>query len=325
MHIRTKFLSVIAALTLVSGGALAVSPAAAQFGGLGLGDIGKVVGLPSLNDLISGPKPVTTNIKDAVYGDASLDSFTPPVAAQPMHSLPRDKNGGFVLASGFYEYHAQSYCLHAGTHGPGGGDGYLYAPVKGSAKAAVETILQNSVKHPEIGQKTIQALLWAIVARAKFEDLNTELKFAAAQLLSKKQLATLNRNALSVLTSNEFAQITGGAPTFVRQVLQAESDIRRFATAPTLAYADMERAAVLTGAVPMGEGSVQTPSGRWSRHPDGYLVRYNPSGYSHTFTQIYVEPGSKAIGKVYDPALQIAVPGNTARQRLAQSARIYAN
>ena len=325
MRIRGKFLSALGAMALLTGGVVSMTPAVAQFGGLGLGDIGKVVGIPSLNDLISGPKPVTTNIKDAVYGDASMDSFQPAMAAQPMHSLPRDKKGGFVLAAGFYEYHAQSYCLHAGTHGPGGGDGYLYAPVKGSAKAAVESILQNSVNHPEISQKTIQALLWAIVARAKFEDLNTELKFAAAQLLSKKQIATLNRNALSVLTSSEFAQVTGGAPPFLRQVLQAESDIRRFATAPTLVYADMERAAVLTGAVPMGEGSIPTPSGRWSRHPDGYLVRYIPSGYSHTFTQIYVEPGSKAVGKVFDPALQIAVPGNTSRQRLAQSARIYQN
>ncbi len=320
---RGKFFSALTMLALVSGGAITLAPASAQFGGLGLGDIGKIVSLPSLGDLVSGPKPVSTNIKDAVYGDASLDGFKPPVAAQSMHRLTRDENGGFVLASGFYEYHAQSYCLHAGTHGPGGGDGYLYAPVKGSAKDAVESILRNSVKHPEIKQQTIQVLLWAIVARAKFEDLNSELKVAAVQLLSKKQIATLNRNALSVLTSNEFAQITGGAPPFVRQVLQAESDIRRFASAPTLAFADMERAAVLTGAVPMGEGSVQTPTNRWSRHPDGYLIRYIPSGYSHTFTQIYVEQGSKAVGKVYDPALHIAVPGNTSRQRLAQSARIY--
>ena len=63
------------------------------------------------------------------------------------------------------------------------------------------------------------------------------------------------------------------------------------------------------------------PSGRWSLHPDGYYVRYIPSGYSSTRTEIWVPEGSPAVGKEYDPATHIAVPGNTSRQRLIQSAR----
>ena len=76
-------------------------------------------------------------------------------------------------------------------------------------------------------------------------------------------------------------------------------------------------------AVPMGPGSQDIPSGRWSLHPDGYYIRYVPQGYSHTVVGIWVPQGSPAVGKEYDPATHIAVPGNTSRQRLIQSGRAY--
>ncbi len=82
---------------------------------------------------------------------------------------------------------------------------------------------------------------------------------------------------------------------------------------------------MLAGAVGLGPGSRAVPSGRWSLHPDGYYVRYLPQGYSHTVTQIWVPQGSPAVGRDYDPATHIAVPGNTARQRLIQSGRVYRN
>ena len=75
--------------------------------------------------------------------------------------------------------------------------------------------------------------------------------------------------------------------------------------------------------VGIGEGSREVPSGRWSLHPDGYYVRYLPVSYTNTVTQIWVPQGSPAVGKEYDPATHIAVPGNTARQRLMQSGRPY--
>lgn len=319
MKIRKSFSAAIIAITLSAGIVAVSSPAQAQFGGLG--KLLEDIAAPTLGSLIGGKKPISTNIKDATYGDPSKDGFTPPMAAQPLTSLRRTKNGGFKLAAGYYEMQAQSYCLHAGTHGPGGGDGYLYAPVLGSADDEVIAILQNSVDHPEIDQRKIQLLLWAIVSKAKFEDLNNDLKIVAAQLLSRRQLASLNRNALSVLSSREFSSIIGGTPPALRRVLSAERDIRRMVSRPNLVYSDIEAAAVLAGAVPMGEGSVQTPSGRWSLYPDGYFIRYIPSGYRRTLIQIWVESGSRGVGESFDPAEQIAVPGNTSRQRLAQSGR----
>lgn len=308
----------------IAGVALALSVATgaqAQFGGLGrvLGSVVKEVGVP---DFLSGPQPISTSIKDATFADPSRDGFNPGTA-QALTSLTRSDKGGFVLAPGHYTMLAQSYCLHAGTHGPSGGDGYLYAPVKGSAEDAVIAILQNSNAHPEIAQRDIQQLLWAIVARAKFEDLDNRLKLVAGQLLTTRQLASLNRNALSILTSNELSSVTGGLPGPLRTIVEAESQLRGMLTSGSSSYDDMERVAVLAGVAPMGAGSVDVPTSRWSRHPDGYWVRYRPNGYTNTNVDIFVEADSRAVGKVYDPGKSIAVPGNTSRQRLAQSGRVY--
>ncbi|HEX2269995.1 MAG TPA: hypothetical protein VHH35_10685 [Pyrinomonadaceae bacterium] len=295
--------------------ALSAASASAQFG-----DLADKLKKKTPN-LLGGKAPITTSLSDAKWGDASKDGFTPREAARSMMTLQRTPNGGFVVQPGYYTMQTQSYCLKAGTHGPGGGDGYLYAPPKGPAEDAVMTVLRNSVQHPEIEQQDVQALLWAIIARAKFEDLQPQMKATASRLLTPRQLASLNRNALDVLSGNALTDALGGVPEPLRQIAQAEAQLRQMLTTPGASFAEMERVAVLSGAAPLGPGSQDIPSGRWSMHPDGYFVRYLPSGYSSTRVEIWVPQGSPAVGKEYDPATHIAVPGNTARQRLAQSGR----
>lgn len=296
---------------------LCAAPTYAQFG-----DLADKLKKKTPN-LLGGKPPITTSLPDAKWEDASKDGFTPREAARSLMTLQRTPNGGFVVQAGYYTLQTQSYCLKAGTHGPGGGDGYLYAPPKGPAEDAVMTIVRNSVQHPEIEQHDIQALLWAIIARAKFEDLQPEMKATAAKLLTPRQLASLNRNALDALSGNALTDALGGVPEPLRQIAQAEAQLRQMLTTPGTSFAEMERVAVLSGVAPMGEGSRVVPSGRWSLHPDGYYVRYIPSGYSSTRVEIWVPQGSPAVGKEYDPATHIAVPGNTARQRLIQSGRAH--
>src|ERR687893_982574 len=152
--------------------AATAASASAQLGGLGgLGDKLK----KKTPNLLGDKQPITTSLSDAKWADASKDAFTPREANRSLMTLQRTPNGGFVLQPGYYSLQTQSYCLKAGTHGPGDGDGYLYAPPKGPAEDAVITIVRNSVNRPEIHQHDIQQLLWAIIARAKFEDLNGEL------------------------------------------------------------------------------------------------------------------------------------------------------
>lgn len=297
---------------------ICVAAASAQLGGLGsLGDKLK----KKTPNLLGDKQPITTSLPDAKWGDSSKDGFTPREPERSLMTLQRTPNGGFVLQPGYYKFTDQSYCLKAGTHGPGGGDGYLYAPPKGPAEDAVMTIVRNSVNRPEIHQHDIQALLWAIIARAKFEDLQPEMKATASKLLTPRQLAALNRSALDALSGNALTNALGGVPEPLRQIAQAEAQLRQMMTTPGASYADLERVAVLSGAAPKGEGSRDIPQGRWSLHPDGYYIRYLPSGYSTTVVEIWVPQGSPAVGKEYDPATHIAVPGNTARQRLIQSGR----
>ncbi|HEV2799756.1 MAG TPA: hypothetical protein VGW12_04620 [Pyrinomonadaceae bacterium] len=316
---RNKFVAALAVFTLLLFGGT-FETAHAQLGGLGgLGDKLKKK-TPGIS-LLEGKPPITTSLPDAKWGDASKDNFTPREAKRSLLTLQRTPNGGFVLQPGYYEMQTQSYCLKAGTHGPGGGDGYLYAPPLGPAEDAVMTIVRNSVQHPEIPQQDIQQLLWAIIARAKFEDLHGNLKATASRLLTPRQLASLNRSALDVLSGNALTNALGGVPEPLRQIAQAEAQLRQMLTTPGASFAEMERVAVLSGNAPLGEGSRDVPSGRWSLHPDGYYVRYLPSGYSSTRVEIWLPQGSPAVGKEYDPAAHVAVPGNTARQRLIQSGR----
>ena len=283
---------------------------------------GKLGNKAPVSSLLEGEPPITTSLSDAVYGDNSRDTYNPNELT-PLTSLERTLHGGFTLRPGLYEMHTQSYCLKAGTHGPGGGDGYLYAPPKGPAREAVVSIVRNSVSHSEIPQHKIQLLLWAIIARAKFENLTPDLKAVAAVLLTPEQLAMLNRRGLDLLPGPVHQKAMEQVPPAVRQVLEAEARVRQMLTNPGSSFEQIEGVAVLGGMAPLGEGSHQVPWGRWSRHPDGYYVRYLPRGYSYTVVQIWVPEGAPAVGREYDPALHIAVPGNTARQRLIQSGRVH--
>lgn len=289
----------------------------AQFGGLGKE---LLKGKSPLDNLLK-KTPITTGLEDAKWAVDSLDNFTPREAARSLMTLQRTPNGGFVLQPGYYNMQTQSYCLKAGTHGPGGGDGYLFAPPEGPMDEIVMALVRNSVNKPEIKQQDIQVLLWGIIARSKFDDLDHKIKLVATQMLTPKQLVKLNGGALGLIPESAMQKALSEAPSGVRSVLQAEADLRRLLTTPGASFAEMERVAVLSGMAPLGEGSRAVPSGRWSLHPDGYYVRYLPHGYSNTVVQIWVPQGSPAVGKEYDPATHIAVPGNTARQRLIQSGR----
>lgn len=289
----------------------------AQLGGLGKNLLkGK-----SPLDALMKKAPITTNLEDAKWAVDSMDHFTPGGSAKKLTGLERTANGGFMLQPGYYEMQTQSYCLKAGTHGPGGGDGYLFAPPLGPMDEIVMAVVRNSVNKPEVNQRDIQVLLWSIIARAKFDDLQNKIKLVATQLLTPKQIVKLNGGALGLVPDAATQKAMDAAPAPVKTVLQAEAQLRQMLASPVATYAEMERVAVLTGAAPIGEGSRSVPSGRWSLHPDGYYVRYLPSGYSNTRVEIWVPQGSPAVGKEFDPATHIAVPGNTARQRLIQSGR----
>ena len=292
-------------------------PGFAQLGDL----IKRAPSIPGVESLFKKGPAITTSLKDAKWEAADQDRVSP--ESKSLNLLKRGPHGGFILQAGDYSATMQSYCLHAGTHGPTQGDAYLYAPVKGPAAKIVTILVENTVQHPEIEQRKVQHLLWAIVARTKFSDLPQELQVVAGQLLSSQQILDLNGGALGFLSDEVIKRGIINEPPFIQQIMQAENNLRRAMVSPATSYGDLETIAVLTGATTPGKDSRDVPRGRWSRHPDGYWVRYLPNGYTNTVLEIRVDEGAKCIGTEFDPASHIATPCDTSRQRLIQSGRFY--
>jgi hypothetical protein len=316
-HMKKVFLTLAIMGCVVCG-----QTAKAQFGGLGKAILSKgteLAGGGTLNKIIKQPAAITTNFKDVDRTGMKPPSFHEGEKAQPLYLLPKATGGGYKLCAGYYEMTNKSYCLQAGTRGPSTGDGYMLAPVLGPKKEVVTTILKNAESHPNVSQHDIQVLLWAIIARTRFADYSTSIKLTATTLLSSTDLLQLEGGALGILPASLMDKAKSQLPQPIQAVFEAENNIRRLAASGSASYEEMERYAMLAGIVPVVDN--EFPSGTWSLHPDGYYIRYMPSGYSVTKTQIYVpkELADTKPGLVYDAPNAIACPANTGAQRLIQT------
>lgn len=245
--------------------------------------------VPGLADLLGESNGITTNIRNALTSMPSMDDYSPKAYA-PMPVLGRGPNNGFLISRpGAYEFNARSYCLHAGTYGPTKGDGYVYAPLSGPRASMIQKIAQNTVSHREIPQQDVQVLIWTILERGNLLTASAGVKKAASTLLSDKDIQSINKSAITKFVSEEVLdRALAKMPEEVRPMVEARARLRSMLGRGDSTYRDLERAAVLTGTHPMGKGSLQVQAGRWSYHPDGYFVRYFPSGYSQTLIQLQI-------------------------------------
>ncbi len=241
----------------------------------------------SLHRLIEGDPPVTTGLDDALTEIDFLDRYKPSAFA-PLGAQPQDAAGAFRAGPGAYDFVAESYCLHAGTHGPGGGDGYVSAPLQGAQHNAVRHILQNAVSHPEIPQQDIQVLLWAILARTRIGDMPRKMQWTAARLLTPAELVDLNGGALGLVSDRAWGETNQSLPPGVRRAMEIEGRLRQMLTSFDSSFVEIERLAVLGGDPTPDSASRKIPEGRWSYHPEGYFIRFFPSGYSRTEVHVYV-------------------------------------
>ncbi|MGD8979406.1 MAG: hypothetical protein PVH23_05000 [candidate division WOR-3 bacterium] len=244
--------------------------------------------IPDMSKILEEEPPITSSIKDAVTGVAFLDDFDPPVFI-PMTVLPRTKKGAFVLERpGLFAFKAKSYCLKAGTYAPTKGDGYLLAPLKGPKAEVIRKLLHGTYTHPEVTQRDIQVLLWAIIARTKISDMSRDYQITAAKLLSPKDLFELNNGALGLVPEDMMDEAFANVPPAIRSVLEAEAQLRRKMTQGEATYEELEEVAVRFGAAPPQDDDLVIPRGRWSFHPDGYFIRFLPEGYTKNNIQTYV-------------------------------------
>lgn len=270
--------------------------------------------IPDLDRILGEEPGLTTSFDDAVTGIPFFDDYEPAYTA-PLCQLPTLPQGGFLISvPGDFEFEAASYCLHAGTHGPGSGEGYLYATLKGSQAGIITDILNNSTRHLDIPQQHIQSLVWGIQAKTKISDMPPELRDAASRLLSQSQVSKLNGGALGMVPDELFDQAFFDVPAPLRTVMEAEARLRSNLTGGLFDYGALEEIAVLSGDPPDdGEGPV-IPRGRWSFDPAGYFVRYFPDGYSHTTVQI-MRPDSFTIE--VDPLGRIVAIANSFGSRIS--------
>lgn len=257
-----------------------------------------IPGIPGLDRLIKEEPPITTALSDAVTEVAFLDEFQPCNAAR-LTVMPRHDNGAFKVFPGCFMYEAQSYCLHAGTHGPGKGEGYLYAPLKGPRENVIRGILQRSVAQPQIPQQEVQVLIWSILARTKPSQLAANVKQTAGKLMTPQEMSSLEGSGWDYLKEQASGgpSIFGSLPGPVRQIMEAENKMRSMLYQANAPFAELESVAVLSGEYKPQRGDRNVPRGRWSFHPEGYFVRYFPYGYSHTTQYVYFP---EAIAVQYD-------------------------
>lgn len=246
----------------------------------------KIPGIPGLDSLLKEDPPITTSLKDAVTEVPFLDEFNPR-SAVPLTVLARSNDGRFDVFPGVFSFEAQSYCMHAGTHGPGSGEGYLFAPLKGPRAGVIQGILRRSVAHPEIAQSDVQRLIWAILARTKPSKLSSKDRDIASQLISEQDLRSLEGSGWDVLKDNASSSPFLSLPAPLRQIMEAENRLRSMFYSASAPFDELERIAVLTGEYQPRKDDRPVPKGRWSYHPDGYFVRFVPHGYSHTTQHTY--------------------------------------
>ncbi|PSN18833.1 hypothetical protein C7271_10475 [filamentous cyanobacterium CCP5] len=243
--------------------------------------------IPGLDSLLSREPALTTSLEDAQQEIPYLDNYNPDLY-KSLRLLPRTETNGFRTPPGDYAFHAHSYCLRAGTHGPGSGDGYLYAPLKGDAADIVQNVLRRSVDHPEIPQRQVQTLLWAIIAQTDLGSLPGDRQRVARTLLTDDEFARLSSGALGQIPDELLRRALRELPPVAQQVFEANARMRGTITRANSTFEELEQIAVLLGEAPRTEGSREVPAQRWSYHPDGYFVRYQPSGYSRTEMHVSV-------------------------------------
>ena len=263
---------------------------------------------------------ITTNFKDCNTVDIKQPEFA---SGKNFVSLCREsfnKDTGYILTPGYYQIQLKSFCLKAGTYAPSKGDGYLFAPLKGPKEEIINALVKNWYNHQDIPQEQVQSLVWAVIAKSSFKNLNTESKLVAARLLSKDQLLKLSKMGLDFIPADIMSKAKSNLPQPVQIALDAENKIRNFFSSSSSSYAELERLAMISGVNPE-KSAIQY--GTWGLHPDGYWVAYEPHGYREMTVKIFVPENLTSVSFI--PSDQVAVPANTSSQRLMLSDMLNCN
>lgn len=260
--------------------------------------------------------PVSTSFSDIDKKNTKPITFGSNLTYANIHTQPFTDEKGFQLTPGFYEANFDSFCIKAGTYAPTSGSGRFYAELAGPKADIFKTILR-AFENNQVEKKDAQLLFWAIIAKTDFSKMKGRIKTIALKILSTKDIARLSTNTLENIASKELIKLSYESDA-VRAIIDAENNLRSKYYNAVNSYAEYEKIAMLAGTEPIVNG---WESGKWTRHTDGYYLRYFPDGYSKTKTQVYVPENT---GTVYFNGFgDVAVPAHTSSQRLLQSNKPY--
>lgn len=262
--------------------------------------------------------PITTSFRDVDKKRYIQDDFGNDQNFTNIFEQEFTPKKGFRLAPGFYEGSFQSFCVKAGTVAPNKGSGRFYSELKGPKKDIIETILAGLHNDRSITQREVQLLLWAIIAKTDFYKMKGPVKATALKILSAREISRLSKGALDGFARKKLNKLTYKSKA-LRAVIDAENNLRRTFYKGAKTYADYEDIAMIAGVEPVVSGWER---GRWIKHPDGYFLRYYPSSYFKTRTQIYVPENAGTI--FFNGRGDIGVPPGNG-QRLLQTNLPYGN
>lgn len=251
------------------------------------------INIPGLRDLMQSPAPLTTTFDQATEGLEFLDGWNPELyGAYRALSETVKTETGWELSPGSYTGVIHTFCAHAGTRGPSQGLGYVYAPYQGARAELLKNIMR---RYPASGveQSDTQRLVWAILARAKMNSLQGGAREAALRLMEPGEIAMLESGGLDFLDDRIMRELMGPVDAALRPIHQAENQLRGMLYQANRPFAELERVAVLPPIEDPSEFLIQ--GGRWLWHPDGYLIRYRPQGYSRTTVEIVVPRPAQII------------------------------
>lgn len=90
------------------------------------------------------------------------------------------------------------------------------------------------------------------------------------------------------LDEQKLKELQEKANEMTESVRRLGQQLRTMLTSMTAKYEEIERAAVLFGRPPEDKNAKKIPERRWSYHPAGYYIRFDPHGYSETAVEVYV-------------------------------------
>ena len=263
------------------------------------------------NHMFDHHETISTSFDDVDTSNIVEHLISPDQKPAPLSDLSRTENGAYVLTPGYYEADFKTYCLQPGTPSPSNKDAYFRAPLTGSRKDIIESILRNSQQKPYLEQKNVQLLLWSVVSKSNFDNLSSPVKSTAYELLTQKQIFELRGGTMGLVKT--VVNTTG--------IANANSGLQQLFSLGTSSYEAYEKLAVLTEPPVMKRPDFKRD--QWYKNADGYFVKYLPDTYKNTKIQLYVPKDCvDSTGKrngtyvIFDPTTMIIVPAYSNSQRL---------